>query len=363
MNAAQNPVPVLPPMYPGRPLVGSALELSRNRLAFAHKLSTLGVVMRFRMFGIEVYHFSGTDAIQHILQDNARNYIKGKLFDPMRSLVGNGLFLSNGDFWLRQRRLMQPAFHKERLAVLVEGMANETMEFRLISQRRANPEVKDDLLAMLMEARDEDGTGMTDQQLRDEVLIMFIAGHETTANTMAWAFYEIQRNPEVMQKLRAEVDEVLCGRTPAAADLHKLVYTRRVVEEALRLYPSVYITTRQAVNEEIVCGYRIPAGALISLSPYSTQRDPRYWDNPEAFDPEHFHPQNTQKRPRFAYFPFGGGPRQCIGKDFALYEAVVVLSMAVQRFDWHLAPGTEVRGGTGVTYRPNAVPLKMKERV
>jgi cytochrome P450 len=439
-------------MYHGRPLVGSAFELSRNRLAFAHKLSTLGAVMRFRMFGIEFYHFSGSDAIQHILQDNARNYIKGKLFDPMRSLVGNGLFLSNGDFWLRQRRLMQPAFHKARLAALVEGMANEAqvsidrlaqaaatgkvinitsettalamrvviralfssgltgdekrlaeamtvildeiafrfdipfypplsvptprnrrareairivdeMVFRLISQRRANPEVKDDLLAMLMEARDEDdGTGMTDQQLRDEVLIMFLAGHETTANTMAWAFYEIQRYPEVMHKLRAEVDGVLCGHMPAAADLHKLVYTRMVVEEALRLYPPIHITTRQAVNEELVCGYRIPAGAQISLSPYSTQRDPRYWEHPETFDPEHFNPHNTQKRPRFAYFPFGAGPRQCIGKDFALFEAVVALSMAVQRFDWHLVPETEVTGGTGITYRPNALPLEMKER-
>jgi cytochrome P450 len=203
---------------------------------------------------------------------------------------------------------------------------------------------------------------MTDRQLRDEVLIMFIAGHETTANAMAWAFYEIQRNQEVMQKLRAEVDEVLCGRAPAAADLHRLVYTRMVVDEALRLYPPIYVTQRQAVNEDLVCGYRIPAGALISLSPYSTQRDPRYWEHPETFDPEHFNPHNTQKRPRFAYFPFGGGPRQCIGKDFALFEAVVILSMAVQRFDWQLAPGAEVRGTTSATYRPNAVPLVLKER-
>jgi cytochrome P450 len=452
MNTTQTSVPVLPPMYPGRPLVGSAFELTRDRLAFIHRLSTLGGVVRFRMFGIEVFHFSSPDTIQHIMQDNARNYVKGKLFDPMRNLIGNGLFLSDGDFWLRQRRLMQPAFHMKRLALLVEGMANETqisidrwaetahagqlvnmaeqttelamrvvtralfssglvadekrlagaitvvldeiafrfdmpfypplsvptprnrrtraaqqtineLVYQLISRRRTEPGMKDDLMAMLMEARDDDdGTGMNDQQLRDEVLVMFAAGHETTANAMAWTFFEIARNPEIMAKLRAEVDEVLCGRAPTAGDLPKLVYTRMVVEEALRLYPPVFITNRQAVQEDEVCGYRIPAGSLISLSPYSVQRDPQYWDDPETFDPDHFRPENTHKRPRFAYFPFGGGPRQCIGKDFALFEAVVVLAMTVQRFDWQLTPDSGVRGRLSVTFRPHQVLLMMKER-
>ena len=154
----------------------------------------------------------------------------------------------------------------------------------------------------------------------------------------------------------------MCGRAPTASDLPRLVYTRMIVEEALRLYPPVFVTNRQAVKEDVVSGYHIPAGALISLSPFSIHRDPRYWNDPETFNPEHFSPESTHKRPRFAYFPFGGGPRQCIGKDFALYEAVVVLAMAAQRFDWRLAPGAQVRPRTSVTYRPTEVPLVMKER-
>lgn len=444
--------PNLPPLLPGSPLVGNALQLLRDRLTFQDTLAAFSGVARFRMFGIEIYHLSDPDAIQHVLQDNARNYVKGKLFEPMRSLVGNGLFLSDGDFWLRQRRLMQPAFHIRRLALLVDGMVDETRSaldrwakagaqgqvlniaeettflamcvvtralfstvvsggekrladaitalideiglrfdnplypplsfptprnlrtraalravdeevYAIINQRRASSDGRDDLLAMLMEARDEeDGTGMDDRQLRDEVLIMFAAGHETTANAMAWAFYEIQRQLEIMHKLRAEVDEVLCGRAPTAADLPNLVYTRMIVEEALRLYSPIYITNRQAVKEDVICGFHIPAGALISLGPYVAHRDPCHWHDPQRFDPDHFHPHNTVKRPRFAYFPFGGGPRQCIGKDFALYEAVIVLAMAAQRFDWRLAPGAQVHPRMSVTLRPKQVHLLLKER-
>lgn len=441
----------LPPLLPGLPLVGSALELPRDRLAFIQRMARVGSVARFRMFHLQLYHVSEPEAVQHILQDNARNYVKGPIFDTMRGLVGNGLFLSDGDFWLRQRRLMQPAFHHRRLDALVEGMVAETQAaldrwaqaaasqpvniaaettalamrvvtralfssglsgdekrlaeaittlideiafrfdtpfypplgfptprnlrtraavravdeevFAIINRRRASLETKDDLLAMLMEARDEvDGTGMDDRQLRDEVMIMFAAGHETTANAMAWAFFELQRHPEVLTKLRAEVDAVLDGRTPTAADLPRLAYTRMVIEETLRLYPPVFITNRQAVQEDAICGCRIPAGALISVSPYALQRDPRFWHEPEVFDPERFNPQVKSERPRFAYFPFGGGPRQCIGKDFALYEAAVVLAMSVQRFEWRLAPGEQVTPELRVTYRPGAVQLLLKER-
>ena len=440
-----------PPFLPGLPVVGSMFELSRDRLAFFRHIQTLGGVARFRMFSMQIYHFSEPEAVQRVLQDNARNYIKGPLFDTMRSLVGNGLFLSNGDFWLRQRRLMQPAFHQRRLAALVDGMATEAeiscqrwaqaaaagkplnmadettalamrvvtralfstglqggekrlaeaitviidqLAFRfempfypplsfptprnrrtraavrvlddevyaIITRRRADPAVKDDLLAMLMEARDEDGQGMDDQQLRDEVLIMFAAGHETTANAMAWAFYELERHPAILAKLRAELAAVLGGRAPTADDLPRLVYTRQVIDETLRLYPPVFITNRQALQDDEVCGYRIPAGALVSVSPYAAHHDPKYWDNPYEFDPERFAPERAASRPRYAYFPFGGGPRQCIGKDFALYEAAVVLAMAAQRFDWRLAPGEEVRPALRVTFRPNAVKMILTDR-
>ena len=440
------------PLLRGNPIFGSIFDLSRDRLGFLGRIAETGPVVRFRMANIMVYHISEPDGVQRILQENARNYIKGKLFDPMRSLVGNGLFLSEGDFWLRQRRLMQPAFHQRRLAALVEGMATETQVsidrwaqaaasgqavnmaqettalamrvvtralfssglaggekrladaittiiddialrfelpfypplgvptprnrrtraalrtideevYAIINRRRAVSAQKDDLLAMLMEARDEDdGKGMDDHQLRDEVLIMFAAGHETTANAMAWAFYLLNRHPEVLDRLRGELAEVLGGRTPAAEDLPRLVYTRSVIEEVLRLYPPVFVTNRQAVKEDVVCGYRIPAGALVSVSPYIAQRDTRFWENPLSFDPERFSPERSAGRPRFAYFPFGGGPRQCIGKDFALYEAAVVLAMAAQRFDWQLAPGEEVLPQLRVTFRPNAVRMVLKDR-
>ena len=442
----------LPPLLPGAPLVGSAFEITRDRLAFNQRLNELGSVGRFRMFNLEIYHAGEPAAVQHILQDNARNYVKGPLFDVMRNLVGNGLFLSDGDFWLRQRRMMQPAFHHRRLAGLVDGMAAETrvsidqwaraasasqpinmaeettalamrvvtralfssglagserrlaeaitalideISFRfnmpfypplgfptprnlrtrraqrtlddevytIIAHRRANPDVKDDLLAMLMEARDEeDNQGMSDQQLRDEVLIMFAAGHETTANAMAWAIYELDRHPAVLARLRAEVDEVLAGRDPAVSDLPRLTYVRQVIDEVLRIHPPVWITNRQAVKDDAICGYRIPAGAMVSISPYALQRDPRYWENPLAFDPERFSPEKSTARPRFAYFPFGGGPRQCIGKDFALYEAAVVLAMITQRFEWKMVPGEIVEPHPRATLRPNAVWINLQER-
>jgi cytochrome P450 len=443
---------IAPPLIAGRPIVGNMLDLTRDRLAFMQRLAELGTVARFRIFNQEIYHISEPEAVQHIFQDNAHNYFKGKLFDPMRSLVGNGLFVSDGDFWLRQRRLMQPAFHQRRLAALVDGMAAETqvslecwaqaaaagqvinmaeettalamrvvtralfssglsggekrladaitvlideLAFRfempfypplsfptsrnrhtraavraiddevyaIIARRRVDPAVKDDLLAMLMEARDEgDGKSMTDHQLRDEVLIMFAAGHETTANAMAWAFYELQRHPDVLANLRAELAEVLDGRVPTADDLPRLVYTRMVIDEVLRLYPPVAVTNRQAVQQDEVCGFRIPAGAVVGVSPYMTHRDPRFWKDPLSFDPQHFSHGQSAGRPRFAYFPFGGGPRQCIGKDFALYEAAVVLAIAAQRFDWQLAPGEEVRPNLRVTFRPSKVRVVLKER-
>ena len=191
---------------------------------------------------------------------------------------------------------------------------------------------------------------------------MFAAGHETTANAMAWTCFELQRHPEVMTKLRTEVDEVLSGRTPTADDLPHLVYTRMVIEEVLRLYPPVFITNRQSLGEDWVCGYHIPAGALVTLSPYAVQRDPRFWDNPLEFEPDRFNPERSAGRPRFAYLPFGGGPRQCIGKDFALYEAVVVLAMTAQRLNWTLAPGEKVRPDVRVTFRPNAVRVVFENR-
>ena len=225
--------------------------------------------------------------------------------------------------------------------------------YGIISGRRRSPGEHEDLLALLMEARDEDtGEGMSDKQLRDEVITLFLAGHETTANALTWASYLLSTHVAVARRLQAEVDEALGGRIPAASDLSRLPYTRMVIDETLRLYPPAWITNRRAIEDDTVCGYRIPADATVSISPYVTHRDPRLWENPEGFDPDRFSPERAAGRPHYAYFPFGGGPRQCIGKGFALMEATLVLALLYQRCEMHLVPGRKVETMALATLRP-----------
>jgi cytochrome P450 len=225
--------------------------------------------------------------------------------------------------------------------------------YGIIAERRRQPGEHDDLLALLMEARDEKtGEGMSDRQLRDEVITLFVAGHETTANALSWSSYLLSTHVAVARKMRAEVDEVLQGRIPTAADVPNLPYTRMVIDETLRLYPPAWITNRRAIEDDTICGYRIPADAIVSISPYVTHRDPTLWQNPEGFDPDRFAPERSSRRPHFAYFPFGGGPHQCIGKGFALLEATLVLALLTQRYELHLAPGRRVETVAMATLRP-----------
>jgi cytochrome P450 len=227
---------------------------------------------------------------------------------------------------------------------------------RMITNRRqsGNPAAHNDLLSMLIEAQDEaTGERMSDQQLRDEVLTIFVAGHETTANALSWAWYLLSRNPAVRTKLRHELDQVLGGRTPTMADLPNLRYTAMVIEEAMRLYPPAWEIERQAVADDTIGGYHIPAGTIVMLSPYVVHRHPQFWSNPEGFEPERFLPERSEGRPRFAYFPFGGGPRLCIGNNFALMEAQLILAMVTQRFDLNLLPGRIPSPEPLVTLRPH----------
>jgi cytochrome P450 len=214
--------------------------------------------------------------------------------------------------------------------------------YRIIEERRRRGGGGDDLLALLMGARDEDtGEAMTDRQLRDEVITLFIAGHETTANALSWTFYLLAKNPEAERKLRAELDESLGAngsrRAPTVADLPRIPYARRVVEEAIRLYPPAWITNRQALYDDEILGYHIPAGAFVMISPYVIHRHPDLWENPLDFDPDRFSPERSEGRPRYAYFPFGGGPRQCIGRDMALVEAHLILATIASRYRLRLA--------------------------
>jgi cytochrome P450 len=193
---------------------------------------------------------------------------------------------------------------------------------------------------------------MTDQQLRDEVITLLLAGHETTANTLTWAWYLLSQNPQAAERLRGELSTVLHGRPPGIEDLPALPYARSVIQEALRLYPPAWIISRRAEQDDEIGGYPIPAGTVVSLSPYVMHRHPRFWPSPAAFDPDRFSPAQAEGRPAYAYFPFGGGPRLCIGRDFAMQEALLILATVAQRFDLRLVPGHPVEPEPLITLRP-----------
>lgn len=384
-----------------------------------------------------IYLVTHPDFVKHVLQDNYRNYRRDA--DSFKLLAGNGLIVSEGDFWLRQRRLMQPAFHRQQIAALastmtevtavtlerwrtvaeqgepldilaemmnltltiivktmfggdvdaeVEAAANalaigqeylyqqgwdyqgeqaasgeerfreamdtlDRMVYRLIDERRQSGQTGHDLLSMLLQARDEEtGEGMSEKQVRDEIVTIFGAGRDTTAIALAWTWYLLDQHPEVERKLQAELVAVLGGRTPTFADLPHLLYTRQVFEEVLRLYPPGWMTARLSLGEDEIGGYTIPANSEIFLSPYVTQRRPDLWENPDTFDPERFTPEHVASRPRFAYFPFGGGPRVCIGNSFAAVEAQLIIPMVAQAYRLNLFPGCQVEPQALITLQP-----------
>jgi len=368
--------------------------------------------------------------IRYVLRTNNRNYLKSNQYELVKLVVGDGLIASEGDFWRRQRRLVQPAFHRRRIAGLVSLMAAETertlarwsdsswgqgepfdivqemtdLTLRIISKtlfgpaadrhlerisdalsvldrhldrktatfislpqwaptpanlryRRALADLHgviheaidehkrsgqrgDDLLSMLLEARDErTGEGMDDKEMRDETMTLLFAGHETTTVALSWTWWLLGTHPEAESRLHEELDGVLADRLPSFEDLPDLPYTRMVFQEAMRLYPPAWVMSRRPLKDDEVGGYRIPAGSTVLISPYVTHRNPRYWDSPEVFDPERFLLQRSAGRPEFAYLPFGGGPRKCIGDHFAMTEGVLILATIAQRY--HLLPVPE----------------------
>lgn len=413
------------------PLLGNLRELQQNALTFllrAH--AEHGDVVRYRLGIFLSYLAVHPDYVKRVLQDNHTNYTKDVIdYKVLGWIVENGVLLSDGPLWLRQRRLMQPAFHRQRIAALgammsevagelaeawapsaaagavidvVHAMTTLTMRvvgralfsadvgpavetvgrsfnamdaelirrfrsgliippvlptprdraFRahrkaldgvvdtIIQGRRSSGEREDDLLQMLLEARDEEsGEGMTDDQLRAEVKTLLLAGHETTANALTWTWYLLSQYPEVETKLHAELDAVLAGRLPTIDDLPRLVYTRMVFDETLRLYPPAWIVARRAIEGDTLGPYEVEPGAAIILSTYVTHRHREFWEEPERFDPERFRPGRAEKQHRYAYFPFGGGPRQCIGNTFAQMEATLILAALTQRYKLRLPPG------------------------
>jgi cytochrome P450 len=244
--------------------------------------------------------------------------------------------------------------------------ALETMDaflYGIITERRNQPS-GDDLLWSLIEARDEEtGEVMSEEQLRDEVLITFFAGHETTAQLLTWAWYLLARHPEVEARFHAELDRELGGRSPGSYDVEALPYTRMIMDETLRLYSPVATLARDAVEDTDVGGYAVPAGSIVTVTPYITHRHPEFWAQPGSFYPEHFAPEAVKARPRYAYYPFGAGPRVCLGKHFALLEAALVLAEVGQRYRLRLASDQPVGVRWSGTLRPNRdVPMTLERR-
>jgi len=223
----------------------------------------------------------------------------------------------------------------------------------IIEQRRRDGTDNGDLLSMLMHARDEEtGEAMDDRQLRDEVMTLFLAGHETTANALTWTWYLLSRHPEAMRRVRAEVERTVGDRPPRPADLPHMPYGTMVLKEAMRLYPPVWAITRFATEDDAFGDYRVPRGSVVLVSQFVTHRHPAFWDNPEGFDPERFAPEAERDMVKYAYFPFGGGPRKCIGNNFALLEAQLILTTVVQHYRPQLEMGHLVELDPMVTLRP-----------
>ena len=425
--------------------LSSTFSLQRDPIRFALDMwQRYGDVVHFRFLFWPAYVLYHPDQVKRVLQENHRNYNKN--FPNMkaaREIFGNGLFTNAGESWLRQRRLMQPSFHHQRLvgfgrlmreaaaamlerwqrtdpgeapvdisqemmrlslriaglALFSHDLTNEvdrigrtfttlgplisryttlpfpplrvptprnrrllaglhtlnTIIYAIINERRKQRADTDapDLLSMLLSARDEEtGESMSDQQLRDEVLTLLLGGHETTAMALTWTWYLLSRHPEVERRLHAELDTVLSGQRPSVEHLDALPYTRMVIQEAMRLYPPVFGFTRFATASDEIGGYPVPAKSIMFLSAYCTHRHPAFWEEPEAFDPERFTPERSVGRPRFAYFPFGGGPRQCIGNAFAMMEAQLVLATVAQRYCLRLVPGHPVETQVLLMMRP-----------
>ncbi|HEY2665161.1 MAG TPA: cytochrome P450 [Candidatus Binataceae bacterium] len=419
----------------------SALGFMRDPLSALERIfRQYGDVVHLRLLNLHVYAIGHPEGIKHALQDNHRNYTKSFDYQILARLLGNGLVTSEGSLWLRQRRLMQPMFHKQKIAAFgamitesaaemldrwngradsgeafdvasemmrltlhIVGRALLTMDLvghadkvgrnmttaneyfaqfglssllpwlpspgnlrfkkaardlralvlDIIAQRRREGRDYGDLLSMLLAVRDEEtGEGMNDEQLRDEVLTLILAGHETTATLLSWIWYLLSQHPDVEAKLHAELDEVLGGRMATMADLANLNYTGMVVDEAMRLYPPVWAIGRAAIDDDEIMGYRIPKGSNLALSQYYAHRHPVFWENPERFDPERFSAERSGGRPRYAFFPFGGGPRMCIGNIFALTEAQLVIASVAQRYRLRMIPNHRIELQPLVTLRP-----------
>lgn len=430
---------LLPPSLKADLFGGHFLSFRRDAPSFLTRLAQLGDVTSFRMGPIQGYFVNDPEIIRDVLVVNAHKFKKGRALQRAKSILGNGLLTSEGELHLRQRRMIQPAFHRARIAEYAGTMAayaermsagwrdgdvrdidNDMMHltlqivartlfganvddeadeigasmtamvqmfnylllpfsewlqklplpqsrkfarardslnsviYRIIDERRASGLDTGDLLSMLLGAQDEDdGSTMTDEQVRDEAITLFLAGHETTANAMTWTWYLLSQNPDKEASLHAELDAVLAGRAPDFNDTQRLKYTESVLAESMRLYPPAWAIGRLSLEEHRLGKYRLPEGSLVLLSPYITHRDRRFWQDPDRFIPERWNTQSIKEAgQRYTYFPFGGGARRCIGEGFAWTEGVLLLAALAQKWRLHLVPDQKIGLSAMITLRP-----------
>ncbi|HEY7472533.1 MAG TPA: cytochrome P450 [Gemmatimonadota bacterium] len=424
-----------PPGPPGHPALGNLREFAADTLAFATRLAREhGDVARFRIVNRTAWLLSAPEAVERVLVANPRNYVKHRFFwSKVDAIFGRGLLTNEGDHWLRQRRLVQPAFHHERIAEYARVMVEYTLDrldgwrngetrdvrsemtsitFRVVAKTLFDAEVegdiariagafdtgieeiarrirrplpipdrvptpgnvryrravarmdrlvyriidehrdgrdRGDLLSALMRVVDEDGRPMSERQLRDETITMLLAGHETTALALTWTWFLLSSHPEVVARLEAEVDGL--GGPPGIGDLPRLEYTERVIREAMRIFPPAYSFGREALADDEILGWRVPAGTTLFVFPWVLHRDPRLFPDPLRFDPDRWSADFERALPRCAYLPFGAGPRMCVGREFARMELVLIVAAIAQRYrlEWGAEPPVPA---ASITLRP-----------
>lgn len=425
---------------------GHFRSFRKNPTGFLQHLSTLGDVTTFRMGKIPAFLINHPDLIRDLLVTNHAKFIKGRALQRAKGLLGEGLLTSEGEFHLRQRRMIQPAFHRGRIANYAESMiefsdklsdewrggdvrdidremmrltlnivgktlfganvetdaaevgksmttlvsmfnfllvpfsevleklplphakrfrnAKKTLDeiiYKIIETRRKSGEDRGDLLSMLLAARDEEtGGAMTDAQIRDECLTLFLAGHETTANALSWTFYLLSQNPESEAKFHAEIDEVLSGKNLKPEDYTRLKYTEQILAESMRLFPSAWTLGRMAAEDHEFSGFKIPKKSLVLASQFVTHRDARFWEKPQEFIPERWEKLSIKEAGnRFIYFPFSKGVRSCVGEQFAWMEGVLLLANLGKKWKLNLMPEQKIAVQPLITLRPK-YGLKMR---
>lgn len=441
---------VLQPPGPQSVLSLAFIRFRRNPLDFLQNLATrYGDLVGFKVLNRQMFFANHPDYIRDVLVNQNSKFAKGRALEKAKRILGSGLLTSEGALHHRQRRLVLPAFHRQRIAsygtVMVDyalraasnwkdgqnvdisqemtrltlGIVAKTLFdadvgkqadeigeamtvmlemfhvlmypfaevleklplpmvrkyesmrarldstiYRIINERRASGVDRNDLLSMLLLARDEeDGGTMTDAQVRDEAMTLFLAGHETTANTLSWTFYLLSQNPDAEARLHAELDAVLGSRAPTSEDIPKLAYTEMVVTESMRLFPPAWGIGRRSLVDQTIGQYSIPADSIMLLSPFVTQRDGRFFHDPERFLPERWLPNSKAVLAPFAYFPFGGGPRRCIGEGFAWTEAILILATLSSRWRARLCQSNPVEPQALFTLRPrNGIQMKLERR-